>query len=324
MVDEIKYLYKEKGIRQIDWLDDDLLWDPARAVEMFKLMAAEIPDLEWISNNGLIASAITDEIMEWMVRSGMRAFKIGIETGNDEMLHKVKKPATKPKLRVARERFLKFPEVFVSANFIIGFPREIFGQMMDSFDFADELKWDWSSFYICQPLKGTEIFSAFQELGDERAEVESYDKTLNPGRSAARGEFGYFFDKKNPVATGRAVFDLPRDSVPSQDQLKEIWFTFNLVANFINNINFTPAGRPEKLMKWLRSIAYAYPYDASMVSALCRGYRLMGDEKNFRLSREKFIQILSDSRYWQMRTRDFPELLEYAGVSESKALRLSS
>ena len=49
--------------------------------------------------------------------------------------------------------------------FIIGFPDETFGQMMDSYDLAVELASDWASFYICQPLKGTEMFSAFQSLG---------------------------------------------------------------------------------------------------------------------------------------------------------------
>lgn len=313
VVEEIKFLVRQKGIRQIDWLDDDLLWNPQRTIELFKQIASEVPELEWICNNGLISAAITDDIMYWMVQSGMKAFKIGIESGNDKMLHEIKKPTTKPKLRMGRELFKKYPDVFVSANFIVGFPNETFGQMMDTFNFGNELQWDWSSFYICQPLKGTEMFSAFQALGDDRCEVESYDKTLNPGRAAARGEFGYQFKGGvQTILSGRDVFNLPKDAVPSSDQVKEIWFTFNLVTNFLNNLNFAPGGHTLKIVEWFESIIHAYPYDASMAAALVRGYRLLGDQGKTAFYQQKFESILSESVYWQRRVREFPELLEFA------------
>ena len=315
VIEEVKFLVREKGIRQIDWLDDDLLWNPERTVALFKGLAEEIPELEWICNNGLIAAAITDEIMYWMVQSGMKAFKIGIESGNDEMLHLIKKPTTKEKLREKRRLFRKYPEVFVSANFIIGFPRETFGQMMDTFDFASELEWDWSSFYICQPLKGTEMFSVWQSLGDERTEVENYDKTLNPGRAAARGEFGYpFKNNEKGILTGRDIFKLPRDKVPGQEQIKEIWFTFNLVVNFLDNLNFKPGGNTSKILRWFESIAHAYPYDASMAAALARGYRLLGNQEMFQFYQRKFEAVLAESGYWRRRVQEFPELLDFAEV----------
>lgn len=323
VIDEIKFLVQEKGIRQIDWLDDDLLMDPVRTVELFKGLATQVPELEWICNNGLIAAAVNEEIMDWMVRSGLKAFKIGIESGNDEMLHKIKKPTTKPKLRRAREIFAKYPEIFVSANFIIGFPHENFQQMLDTYDFACELKWDWSSFYICQPLKGTEMFSIFREMGDERTEIESYDKTLNPGRAAARGEFGYQFKTDDSILTGRDVFNLPRDVIPSQEQIKEIWFTFNLVANFIDNPNFAPGGSPQKIIRWFESIADSYPNDASMCAALARGHKLMGNRERFEFHQNKFNSLVSKFPYWQRRVKEFPELLELTETTAEYFLRHS-
>ncbi|MDW8264752.1 MAG: radical SAM protein [Gemmataceae bacterium] len=312
VIDEIKFLVREKGIRQIDWLDDDLLWDPRRTVELFQGLAEQVPELEWICNNGLIAAAVSDDIMYWMYKSGLKAFKIGIESGNDEILREIQKPTTKRKLRIKRHLFRKYPEVFVSANFIIGFPKETFQQMLDSYVFACELDWDWSSFYICQPLKGTEMFSVFQALGDDRCEVENYDKTLNPGRAAARGEFGYrFHEGSGTIATGKEVFNLARHLVPNREQIKEIWFTFNLVANFINNYNFYPGGNPEKLVRWFESIAHAYPYDASMVAALARGYHLLGDRSRYDHHRRQFYRIVDNSVYWQRRIREFPELLDF-------------
>ncbi len=321
VVDEITYLVRERGIRQIDWLDDDLLWNASGALELFNRLATEVPELEWICNNGLIAAAISDDIMDGMVRSGMKAFKIGIETGNDEMLHAVKKPTTKVKLRIRRHLFRKYPEVFVSANFILGFPRETFAQMLDTYRFANELQWDWSSFYICQPLKGTEMFSVWQSMGDERCDVESYDKTLNPGRAAARGEFGYKFKagEEHPILSGRDVFKISPETAPDSEQLKEIWFTFNLVANFLNNPNFLPGGNPAKIVRWFESIAHAYPYDASMAAALARGYRMLGDEGRFAANHEKFHAIVRESSYWRRRLQEFPELERLASGEEGRS-----
>jgi radical SAM superfamily enzyme YgiQ (UPF0313 family) len=314
VVDELKFLVTEYGIKQIDWLDDDLLYNPARTIALFKAMTEEVPDLEWICNNGLIGSAISEENMEWMVKSGMKALKIGIESGNEQWLLKIKKPTSKRKLLIADRIFKRYPDVFVSGNFIIGFPNETFGEMLDSYHFARQLGWDWASFYICQPLKGTELFAVFQSLGDERCDYDNYDKTLNPGRSAVRGEFGYHKGYHSdgedpPVLTGKDVFKLPADQVPSKEQIKEIWFTFNLVTNFLENPSFSPKGNIPKMMRWFESIAAAYPFDASMIAALAYGHKLLSQRDKQKEYQERFEAILKESAYWQRRVQEFPELL---------------
>ncbi len=314
VVDEVKHLVLEHGIQQIDWLDDDLLWNEERAIELFRLLAQEVPGIEWSSSNGLIAVSLSDELMHWMIESGMRAFKIGIESGNEEMLTKIKKPTTVGALREKRKLLARYPEVFVSPNFIIGFPGETFGQMLDTFNFACQLQWDWASFFICQPLKGTEMFSAFRELGDQRCAEETFSKTPNPGRSMVHGEFTSFDHADR--ARGWDVFKLPAELVPSPDQLKEIWFAFNFVANFVRNYNFEETStsvivpNPKKLVKWLEAIHDAYPHDASMSAALVKGYRILDDRNRSDFYRSRFDAIVSNSQYWRRRASEFPELLE--------------
>lgn len=326
VIDEIKYLWDEKGVRQIDWLDDDLLYDEPRAIELFKGLAEQIPDLTWICNNGLIAGAASDELLEWMVKSGLRAFTIGIESGNSQMLTKVKKPATKSKLREAKKRFDQHPEVLATANFLIGFPDETFKQMLDTFEFALELEMDWARYFICQPLRGTEMFSAFQALSDERIDYRN-SEDINPAKSRIDSDF------LNPVKTkqiGKALEDVPSaeedeilsgtdiftidpDSVPSQNQLKEIWFTFNLITNFLRNRNLSKSGNPDKIVRWVDSIHSVYPYDASMCAFLAYGYKLLGDTARGEVFDKKFVDILGKSEYWEMRVAQFPELRRMVG-----------
>lgn len=319
VVDEIKCLVEKKGIKLIEWLDDDLLYGKPQSVELFKMMAEEIPGLEWIANNGVIGGAVSEEVMHWMVQSGCLAFKVGIESGNEAMLRKIKKPGTKAGLRKAGEIFHKYPSVFVSGNFIVGFPDETVGEMMDSFDFATELSWDWANYYICQPLPGTDMFDAFQSMGDDRCGKDDY-KVYNPGKSVAqKGNFGYCKgyhsddDVSRSIKSGREVFNLPRDAVPSLEQIKEIWFTFNLVTNFIDNRNFTPAGNPGKIVKWFESIAASYPRDAAMCAMLAHGHRLVGNDERSRFFLCRFHALVDEYDYWKRRVEEFPELLTFAG-----------
>ncbi|MHB1207658.1 MAG: B12-binding domain-containing radical SAM protein, partial [Rhodospirillaceae bacterium] len=320
VIDEIKYLYDHKGIRNLDWLDDDLLWDPKRTVALFKGLAEQVPGLEWTAQNGLIAVAIDEDIMEWMVKSGLKAFKIGIESGNDEMLHAIKKPTTKAKLRVKRKLFAKYPEVLVSANFIIGFPNEKFSQMMDSFNFGCELQYDWSSFFICQPLKGTDMFSVFQSMGDDRTQDEGYSKLLNPARAAERGEFGYRFGSgENVIRAGWDVFTLPDDVVPNMEQQKEIWFTFNFVCNFLRNHNFKNPTNPEKMVHWFESIHSGYPHDASMAATLVYANKIANNKERVDYYRARFLDLVEGSGYWKSRVEQFPEMLMLADVAKRPA-----
>jgi len=317
-VDEIKFLVEEKGVRVIEWLDDDLVFGKKRSLEMFKLMAEELPPgFEWIANNGITGSAISEEIMFWMVKSGCKAFRVGVESGNEAMLRTIRKPATKQSLREAGAIFSKYPEVLIGGNYMLGFPEETFGEMMDTYEFANELSWDWAHFSICQPAAGTPVFDAFQSLGDARCQ-EDHFQGLVPARLARQEDsFGYYKiyrsgrEMPNSILSGWDVFDLPRNQVPSSEQIKEIWFTFNIVTNFFNNRNFKPGGDVEKIVRWFESIHASYPRDASMCAMLAYGHGLLGTRDKNKLYREKFHLLYEEYDHWKRRVAEFPELLDY-------------
>ena len=307
---EITHLYNS-GIRHIDWLDDDLLFNEDYNLQLFSEIQQRFPGLKWTASNGLIGVAITERLMEAMSNSGLVAFKIGVESGNSDVIKDIRKPTTLWRLLDKSELIRKYPHIFFSANFIIGFPGETFQQMLDSFIYARRLLCDWSSFYVCQPLKGTDLFSSFQHLMDPRANEESYTKTINPGRSAARGEFAYSEseDESSQVQAGWSVFDLPSNMTFDAEAHNEIWFTFNLVANFLDNPCYKNIQSTRKLIHWFKAIYAGYPFDFSMASALSYCYRLVGESNLAFEYSQQAHKILLNSSYWQNRLRSFPELL---------------
>lgn len=320
VVDEIKFLVDQKGVKLVEFLDDDLIFSQKGSLELFQLMAEELPsDFEWISQNGITASAISEELMNWMVKSGCVGFKVGVETGNTDRLRKIRKPATKERFLKAGEMFKKYPQVHVSGNIMLGFPNETFGELMESYAFANELAWDWANFIIVAPVADTPMFEEFKALGDERCVADQFGGNI-PARSAPQsGNFGYQKEYQpngtgsSQQASGRDIFNLPQDHVPSSDQLREIWFTFNIETNFFNNSDWKPGGDVEKAIRWFESIHGSYPRDASMSAMLAHGYRLMGNQEKSDYYRNRFRLLVDEYDYWKRRVAEFPELKEYAG-----------
>ena len=92
--DELEILNKDHGIEHIVWLDDDLLKDHKRAIELFNGIVNRKISISWDATNGVIASSCTKEVVDAMSKSGCIALNIGMESGNREILKQIKKPGT--------------------------------------------------------------------------------------------------------------------------------------------------------------------------------------------------------------------------------------
>ena len=322
VLNEIRFLYNE-GIRHIEWLDDDLLWNPEYNRNLFSAIRDEFPELIHTASNGLIGVAITPELMKLMSDSGLIAFKIGVESGSSQVIKDIRKPTTLWRLLDKARLIAQYPHIFFSANFIIGFPGETFSQMMDTFTFARKLSSDWSSIYVCQPLKGTDMYSSFQHLMDPRTLDESYNKLLFPSKTSADGEFTSSQKASSSlVKAGWDVFCLDQSLTFDNRSHNEIWFTFNLVTNYLCNPCYSSVEKTRKLLHWLYAIHCGSSSDVTITAALSHAHSIVGNVDDHIYYKEKTEQLIRDSEYWRMRVESFPELLTLAGFSSSDDLPL--
>lgn len=298
MVSEIKYLFNEKGIVQYDWLDDDLLADREKCLELFKAIKEEKLEINWYANNGVMAASLDDILLKAMVESGCVGFKIGIESGNREIMKRIRKPATIPKLLEVSTALQKYPTLLVAGNYIIGFPKETFSQMLDTFILANRMKLDWAGFYICQPLKGTDDYDSFEAIGDERCKTRP--ENYLPTKDLEQNIKG-----KANILKGLDIFKLEEKSTVENEQLKEVWFVFGFITNFINNKNIKREGRCQKFIEWVLAAMEAYPYDAGMALFLYLAYTINGDRKSSQEYLMKCKKILAISEYWKDRFEQF-------------------
>ena len=296
---EIHFLVKERSVRHFEILDDDFLGTLSFKEGVTELLKGMVNlrqqyGITWSAGNGLIAASLTEELLCLMRDSGCIGFRIGIESGNAEMQKKMKKPASLPLLRKTGELLQKFPEIFVAGNYIIGFfGMETFGQMLDTFRFSYEINLDGANFTVFQFTSKSTV----KKTPDNRRIATEFV----PSKDSLKGEI----IGSEGVVSGPDIFNIPKDAVPSPEQIKQIWFTFNLVANYINNKNLKEGGNPEKLAAWLEAVQLVYPDNPYMPLFAALSYILLGNKEQAQRQFTKTKKNLEGSEYWNSRFNQF-------------------
>ena len=291
---EILYLAKVRGVRHFEWLDDDLLRYRDSLIDVLKQMTEEKLNLTWAANNGLIASAIDEELLRIMIDSGCIGFRIGVESGNDQILRKIRKPATKTTLKTASTMFKKFPDLFVVGCYIIGFDDETYQQLLDTFQFCIELDLAWSGFSVCQIIRDSS--NVTEEFDKSYMNIVDFvpTKTNSSGTVPNAVEFDV-----------REFFANASNETHEKEYLDEIWFAFNLLSNYVNNKNLRPGGLPNLFVQWTKALQLSHPSNAVISLFLSLGAILMGNDKLAQEQWELTESLLGESDYWMKRFHQY-------------------
>ena len=165
----------------------------------------------------------------------------------------------------------RYPQLFVCGLYMIGFESETYGQMLDTYDFAVEMNLSWSHFSVYQDIEPTDM---------SKVSLQSYRDWL-PSPHKVTG--AYRSEMPSIMLKPEQIFSLPRDQVHDPKLLQEIWFAFNLKANYLMNKKLD--GR------WLSGLQATYP-NHPVIS------RFLGQE-------EDVASILETSPYWRQRFEDY-------------------
>lgn len=230
VLDELEVLEKEYGVGHVMWLDDDLLKDHGRALALFNGMVRRKLTLTWDATNGLIAASCTPEIVQAMAESGCIAVNIGMESGNPTILRQVRKPGTLDNFLEAAANLRRHPEIHASVFLMIGFPGETLGMIRDTISVAREMDLDWCRVSQLHPLPNTPLYDSMVAQGLIQ-DVGSRDLRFNGGAFGKQAEI----EQGLRMATAdfaEAFCNIPLDTVPTPDQLTDIWFFMNYHLNF--------------------------------------------------------------------------------------------
>jgi radical SAM superfamily enzyme YgiQ (UPF0313 family) len=161
VVDEIKKL-QELGINDV-WFDDDTFGiKQSYIAELCELITNECPGLTWSCE--MTVGITQDKAIKAMKRAGCVAVMLGVESGNDEMLKKIKKSQTIEQAYQAVDT-IKVNGVEAHTFFMIGFPEETEETLADTVAAIKKINADSVVFSIFTPYPGSQIFDKCKELG---------------------------------------------------------------------------------------------------------------------------------------------------------------
>ena len=298
IIDEILFLYRERGVRHIEIIDDDFLANHERTLELFRRWAELKLDITFSTGAGVLVISIDEEMAAAMARAGCIMTGFGIETGNEARLKTLRKPVTFDKVREACGIFKKnHRRIWLQANFILGFPNETFEELFDTFNFAKSLAIDYCQSAILTPIIGTPVYERFVDIKDKRV-INSFGREKvamhTPGRGlAAQGKtFDDFYEE---------VYDFrlsdPK-AKPGPLEVQQFQIYFNSFINLIGSVNLLPGGMPEKIKGFTDDVLKAYPMDAVSWGVNARASRLLGDEAQYDRSVENYRKAVKNSKFW--------------------------
>ena len=168
VVAEMKSLYDNYRVREFQFEDPSFTCDPAHVREICALIKEAKLKIYW--NCNVRANTATDELIREMRGAGCRRMLLGVESGSQEMLDRMKKGISLDSVRNTVRLASKY-NIRVNAAFILGTPGETLETAETTRKFAEELNPDYAMFSVYVPSVGGELFATL--VRENRIDIDN-------------------------------------------------------------------------------------------------------------------------------------------------------
>ncbi len=158
VVGELKMLYHEYGIRELEFLDDIFNIDIKRAKQIFDTMEAEGLKFHITFPNGLRAELMDEELVGKFKRGGVYWITFAVETGSPRIQKEICKNVNLEKARQNIE-LVSRNGINVNGFFMMGFLHETEEDILQTINYAASTRMIIASFFILTPFPNTEIYN---------------------------------------------------------------------------------------------------------------------------------------------------------------------
>lgn len=168
VVDEIEQIVKTYGVRQIDFLDDNIAFNRKRLEIICDMLIQKKLWIEWCTPNGVRADSLDAELLAKMRSAGCKKILVAPESGVQRIVDEVikkKQSLTKVEEVVAAAHKLG---IKVGCFFILGMIGETKEDIKQTIAFAQKLRKlgaEYFYFSYATPLYGTELYRQAKEGG---------------------------------------------------------------------------------------------------------------------------------------------------------------
>lgn len=189
VLEEISLLHDRYGVREIHFVDDNLTHSRDYAERLCDGLVDLPFRVDWSLPNGVRLDTLDRPLLERMKAAGCYAMAVGIESGSQKVLDRIRKGIV---LDDVREKVTLLNEVGLHSRgfFQMGLPGETEADIRATIDFSLSIPLDVAHFMFFHPIPGTQAYreieaegaSAFDDDAPTFAEVAYTPPGLTPGR----------------------------------------------------------------------------------------------------------------------------------------------
>jgi radical SAM superfamily enzyme YgiQ (UPF0313 family) len=159
---EIEMLIMDYGAKEIAFVDDTFTLKPKRLYEIFSLLDRKGLKFPWTCMARI--NTVDYELLKFMKEKGCWHISFGIESGNEDILKKIKKNIALDKVETIIG-YCKELKILTKGFFIVGHPGESVETINETIEYALTLKLDDIVATINTPIPGTEQYQNISEYG---------------------------------------------------------------------------------------------------------------------------------------------------------------
>lgn len=162
VIEEIKYLQRFHGIKEIMILDDNITFRKSLVLEFCeKIAPLKIP---WNCSTGIRADMVNEQIVKAMKEAGCYMVSVGVESGSQRILDDMHKKITLERLREKIDLIARHG-IQVVGLFIIGYPTESREDILKTIRFAKKLNITAAAFANFLPSPGSTVYEELKRQG---------------------------------------------------------------------------------------------------------------------------------------------------------------
>ena len=161
VIEELRILHHDYGVREVEFLDDTFTLDRRRAREISKDIVREGLDISWTASSRV--NTFDLETGKEMRRAGAHTIYFGIESGSQKTLDMIGKGITIEQ-SISAVKSAKKAKLRTLGSFIIGFPDETEDDIRRTIEFSKRVGVDLAQFTIATPYPGTKLWEIANKL----------------------------------------------------------------------------------------------------------------------------------------------------------------
>ena len=244
VLNHIKYLKEEFGVRHLHFEDDNLTLDANRLKRIVEGLLKLNASITWDTPNGIRADTLGEEIIDLCKRSGCIYMIIGIESGDQYVLDNIVGKRLSLQKVEAVSKICGKIKLNLEAFFVIGFPGEKKENIKNTLRFAYKLQFKYGVYpilFVATPLPGTRLYEICAEKGYIQKDI-SYKNTSWPVMETGMFETQDF--DLDYIRRAFRRFMLTRACLTVLDFLKFFLFNFPI---FVSRLEILIKTKPFKL-----------------------------------------------------------------------------